>query len=119
MTGKGTPMRNKRVTLIDLGLDRPFDDSMGFVQSTLMNINAGLASPITDIDFIRTRNFDVIWASVLSPCDVLHIMGHGYSGSDPTFISSDGKTTFGFGLLAAFAQQTGQGIEAHSIIADG
>lgn len=112
-------MRNKRVTLIDLGLDRPFDDSMGFVQSTLMSINAGLVSPITDIDFIRTRNFDVIWASMLSPCDVLHIMGHGYSGSNPTFISTDGKTKFDFDLLAKVAQNTGQGIEAYSIIADG
>lgn len=112
-------MRNKRVTLVDLGLDRPFDDSMGFVQSTLMNINAGLASPVTDIDFIRTRNLEVIWRTILAPCDVLHIMGHGDSSTEPSFVSSDGETEFGFEVLAAYAQETGQGIEAHAILADG
>ena len=49
-------MRNRRVQLLDMGLDASFDASMSFAQATLHNIKAGYEYPVVDIDFVRTRD---------------------------------------------------------------
>jgi hypothetical protein len=50
------PMRPRVVRLVDVGLDERFDASMSFVQATLRNINAGAASPIVEVEFVRSRD---------------------------------------------------------------
>jgi hypothetical protein len=111
-------MKQTQVTLVDLGLDDSFDTSMTFIQATIQNINAGMVNPAADISFIRTRHIATIFDTMLSQCDVLHVMAHGDKTEDPAFVSSDGQTTFDFGNLKAHAFATGNGLRAHTIIAD-
>jgi hypothetical protein len=42
-------MKNRLVTLVDLGLDSSFDASMSFVQGITGNINAGWDQPFIDV----------------------------------------------------------------------
>jgi hypothetical protein len=112
-------MRNRRVTLLDIGLDQSFDASMAFVQSTLQSINAGLPDPIVDIDFVRSRDLDTIFAAFTALCDVLHVMAHGDHGETPTFSSTDGKVTLSLEELGDYAADRGHGINASTVLADG
>jgi hypothetical protein len=111
-------MRNRQITLVDLGLDDSFDASMSFVQGIIRNINAGRWDPIADVSFVRTREFRAILESVLGKADVLHIMAHGDRSEGPSFCSSDGRTEFSLELLSVYAAETGDGIQAHTVIAD-
>ena len=49
-------MKNRLITLVDLGLDSSFDASMSFVQGITGNINAGWDQPVIDVNFVRTRD---------------------------------------------------------------
>src|SRR5262245_30029971 len=111
-------VRNRQMTLIDLGLDRSFDASMTFVQSTLQNINAGWDEPIADINFIRSRDPKTVSMALLGACDVLHVMAHGESSAGPSFTSEDGKSILELADLAESAQESGDGIMAHTVLAD-
>lgn len=113
-------MRNRRVSLLDLGLDDSFNASMVFVQSTIESINAGEEDPYIDIDFVRTRDPRTILSAFVAPCDVLHVMGHGDSfAENPLFTSSDGKITITLSELGDWAVGEGRGISAGVILADG
>lgn len=112
-------MRNRQITLMDLGLDAGFDASMTFVQGILASVNAGLDDPVLDINFIRTRDVDTITAGMTSPSNVLHVMAHGDHSESPSFTSSDEKTTVSLSSLAERIQKEGSGIVAGCVIADG
>jgi hypothetical protein len=112
-------MRNRRVCLLDIGLDQSFGASMAFVQSTLQSINAGCPEPIVDIDFIRSRDPDTVLAAFTAPCDVLHVMAHGNHGETPTFSSSDAETTIALEELGDYVAERGHGLNASTVIADG
>ncbi|GAA4244339.1 hypothetical protein [Dactylosporangium darangshiense] len=113
-------MRNRRVSLLDIGLDQSFDASMAFVQSTLQSINAGWSEPIVDIDFVRSRDPDTVLAAFTAPCDVLHVMAHGDQDSEtPTFSSTDAKTTITLSELGDYAAERGHGLNASAVVADG
>jgi hypothetical protein len=113
-------MKNRRIGLLDIGLDAGFDASMMFVQSVIQNINAGFDEPIADVDFVRSRDPYVVSAAMTSPCDVLHVMAHGDHLEDPNFSSSDGKTTLSLSGLNVWCQENNQpGISAGAVLADG
>ncbi len=112
-------MRNRRVNLLDIGLDTSFDASMTFVQSTLQNINAGWDQPIVDIDFVRSRDLGTVLAAFTAPCDVLHVMAHGDQTETPTFSSSDGITAVAMEKLGLLAVDQGKGIRTGAVLADG
>ncbi len=116
---RGATVRNRRIGLIDIGLDADFDTSMMFVQSTIQNISAGYKPPIADIDFVRSRDPWVFCSAITSECDVLHVMGHGDHLEDPTFSSSDGKVTLSLSELGAWCEKYGWGISAGAVLADG
>jgi hypothetical protein len=112
-------MRNRRVSLLDIGLDQSFDASMAFVQSTLQSINAGLPEPIVDIDFVRSRDLDTVLAAFTAQCDVLHVMAHGDHGETPMFSSTDGKTALTLEAIGDYSADRGHGLNASTVLADG
>jgi len=112
-------MRNRRVSLLDIGLDQSFDASMAFVQSTLQSINAGWSDPIVDIDFVRSRDPDTVLAAFTAPSDVLHVMAHGDHAETPTFTSSDARTVIALDQLGDYTADRGHGINASTVLADG
>lgn len=114
-------MRNRRIGLIDLGLDAAFDASMRFVQSTIENINAGYGhdSPIADVDFVRTRSLETVAIAFTAPVDVLHVMAHGDATYEPTFTSTDGKTQLSMGAFGEWCADSGYGVSSGAVLADG
>jgi hypothetical protein len=115
----GAKLRNRRVSLLDIGLDSGFDASMGFVQATIQNINVGYDVPVVDIDFVRSRDPDTVLTAFTASCDVLHVMAHGDQSATPTFSSSDEKTNISLDDLGERAAEQGRGISASAILADG
>ena len=112
-------MRNRTVTLVDLGLDGPFDVSMQFVQATLNNVNVGVEEPIVDVNFVRSRDPETIWGGLTTPSTVLHVMAHGDHSAEPAFVSSDGSTTVTLRSLADRFVGHGTGIASPIVLADG
>lgn len=112
-------MRNRRVALLDIGLDSSFNAAMVFAQSTLENINAGYWEPVIDVDFVRSRDPDTVLTAFTASCDVLHVMAHGDHSTTPTFFSSDEKTNISLEELGERAADRGRGISAGAILADG
>lgn len=113
-------MRNRRVTLLDLGLDDDFETSMNFVQSALQNMNVAWGEKVCDIDYVRSRDPYTVGAAFTSPCNVLHVMAHGEHEITPTFISTDGKTSLEMSELGVWAASTLQsGISTGAVLADG
>lgn len=113
-------MRNRRVTLLDIGLDDDFDASMNFVQSALQNMNVAYGEKICDIDFVRSRDPYTVVAAFTSACDVLHVMAHGDHVVTPTFSSTDGKTSISLADLGRWAAESFQsGISTGAVLADG
>ncbi|MGX6600828.1 hypothetical protein ACWKSP_01630 [Micromonosporaceae bacterium Da 78-11] len=112
-------MRNRRISLLDIGLDAPFDAAMTFVQSTLQAINAGFGQPIVDIDFVRSRDPETVLTAFTASCDVLHVMAHGDHSISPTFSSTDGRTTIGLEELGDACADRNRGIATGAVLADG
>ncbi len=112
-------MRNRRVSLLDIGLDTRFDAAMTFVQATIQSVNVGYDEPIVDIDFVRSRDPDTVLTAFTASCDVLHVMAHGDQVTTPTFSSSDDKTHISLEELGEMAADLGRGISAGAILADG
>ena len=112
-------MKNRRVSLLDIGLDQDFDASMVFVQSTISSINAGYGVPVVDVDFVRSRDPHVVKSAFTASCDILHVMAHGDAETNPTFVSSDLTTKISLSDLGAWCAESGYGIGASAIIADG
>ncbi len=115
------PMRPRVVRLVDIGLNPAFDASMSFVQATLHNINAGAASPIVEVEFVRSRDLLTVGMSFTAPAHVLHVMAHGgaYGEDGPTFESSDERTSYSLDRLAEDVVQMGRGIRTSTVFADG
>lgn len=112
-------MRNRRIGLLDIGLDASFDASMGFVQAIISNINAGWYKPVVDVDFVRSRDLRTVMSAFTSSCDVLHVMAHGDHQITPTFSSDDGKLEIPLKSLGVYCADNGFGIGAAAILADG
>src|SRR3954470_17440885 len=74
---RGGQMKNRLITLVDLGLDSSFDASMTFVQGITGNINAGWNRPVIDVNFIRSRDHETAFSALTTPSSVLHVMAHG------------------------------------------
>jgi hypothetical protein len=112
-------MRPRVVRLVDVGLDEGFDASMSFVQATLRNINAGLNTPIAEVEFVRSRDVMTVGMAFTAPASVLHVMAHGDHSETPTFWSSDEKTSFSLDQLAEQATDRGRGLRTSTVFADG
>lgn len=112
-------MLNRTVTLVDIGLDASFKASMSFVQSALDNINAGYEEPVVDVNYVRSRDEQTIWSGLTTHSTVLHVMAHGTGSDDPAFISSDRSTEMTLADLAHNHVESGVGIAAPIVIADG
>lgn len=115
-------MKGRDVLLVDLGLDEPFGASMAFVEGMIRNLNAGRPDdPIAEVSFVRSRDYRVVTDALTSRTDVLHVMSHGEiqeAWMGPSFASGDGKTSYFLFDLEAEAEFTGNGIHAHTVIAD-
>lgn len=112
-------VRNRTVTLVDLGLDTAFNASMQFVQATLDNVNAGEEQALVDVNFVRSRDQETIWSALTTPSTVLHVMAHGDHSEEPAFVSSDGQTEITLGSVAEQHRGQGTGIAAPIVTADG
>jgi hypothetical protein len=112
-------VRNRRISLLDIGLDEGFDAAMTFAQSVVRNINAGHYEPVADIDFVRSSDPHTVMSAFTASCDVLHVMSHGDYDQEPLFVSSDGALAVKLGDLGAFCAESHFGIGASAIIADG
>lgn len=112
-------MRNRTITLVDLGLDASLNASMQFVQATLDSINAGHDEPVADVNFVRSRDEETIWGALTSPSTVLHVMAHGDHSQEPAFLSSDGESGVTLSSLADAHSGPGTGIAAPIVLADG
>jgi hypothetical protein len=112
-------VRNRRVSLLDIGLDSGFEAAMAFVQATLQSINVHYGQPVVDIDFVRSRDPDTVLTAFTASCDVLHVMAHGDQTVTPAFLSSDEKTSISLEELGERAAELGRGISAGAILADG
>ncbi|PWW23496.1 hypothetical protein JD79_02670 [Geodermatophilus normandii] len=119
--GVRRPMRPRVVRLVDIGLDPAFDASMSFVQATLQNINTGAASPIVEVEFVRSRDLRTVGMALTAEAHVLHVMAHGgaYGDDGPTFSSSDQRTSFSLGQLTDDAAGQGRGVRTSTVFADG
>jgi hypothetical protein len=114
------PMRPRVVRLVDIGLDPAFDASMSFVQATLRSFNAGVDSPIVEVEFVRSRDARTVGMAFTAPAHILHVMAHGAYGEDgPTFSSSDQRTSFSLGQLTDDAVELGRGVRTSTVFADG
>lgn len=69
-------MRNRAVTLLDLGLDDTFFTAMEMARCTLSNINVAGGPSKFDVNYVRSRDPETILAALTSDCTVLHIMAH-------------------------------------------
>ena len=113
-------MRNRRIVLLDVGLDAAFDASMQFAQGLLGSINAGWGDRTeVDVDFVRSRDLDTVFSTLTTECNVLHVMAHGDADEGPSFVSTDGKVAMRWGSVADAAELTGRGVATGAIIADG
>lgn len=112
-------MRNRQITLLDIGLDDAFDASMTFVQSTIQSLNAGWEVPIADVNFVRSRDPRVVAASMMAPTSVLHVMAHGEQADIPQFVSTDGRVKMDLAYLHQQIPMMGRGISAGAVLADG
>lgn len=113
------PGGQHRISLLDIGLDGPFDAAMTFVQATLQNINAGWDEPVVDIDFVRSRDPETVLTAFTASCDVLHVMAHGDHTITPTFSSSDGQTNIELEDLGLASTKRNRGIATGAVLADG
>lgn len=113
------PMRPRVVRLVDIGLGDRFDASMSFVQATLRSINAGAASPIVEVEFVRSRDELTVGMAFTAPAAVLHVMAHGGQAQGPTFSSDDGRTEFSLDQLAEHVADLGRGLRTSTVLADG
>jgi hypothetical protein len=112
-------MRNRLITLVDLGLDSSFDASMTFVQGIAGNINAGWDSPVDDVNFVRSRDHETAFSALTTPSTVLHVMAHGDHSEEPSFLSTDGMTQVSLTALADWFVDRQWGIASGVVIADG
>lgn len=112
-------MRNRQISLLDIGLTNSFDASMGFTQSLISNVNAGNRDPVADVNFVRSRDVSVVAHAFTAACDVLHVMAHGDAETNPRFVSEDGQTEVTMADLGAHCAESHLGIGAAAIIADG
>ncbi len=118
-------MKNRRVGLIDIGLDDSFDVSMNFVQGILHNINAGVrdedsrATAVVEVDFVRSRDHDTVIAALTAPYAVLHVMSHaGHEDGEP-FFTGDGGVEVSLFDLAGHLQESGRRLQVGAVLADG
>jgi hypothetical protein len=112
-------MKNRLITLVDLGLDSSFDASMTFVQGITSNINAGWNSPVIDVNFVRSRDHETAFSALTTPSTVLHVMAHGDHSEEPSFLSTDGQTQVSLTALADWFLDRSWGISSGVVIADG
>jgi len=112
-------MKNRLITLVDLGLDSSFDASMSFVQGITGNINAGWDRPYLDVNFVRTRDHETAFSALTTPSTVLHVMAHGDHSEEPSFLSTDGETQVSLRSLADWFLDHQWGIASGVVIGDG
>ena len=112
-------MKNRLITLVDLGLDSSFDASMTFVQGVVGNVNAGWNEPVIDVNFVRTRDHETAFSALTTPSTVLHVMAHGDHSEEPSFLSTDGQTQVSLSALADWFLDRQWGISSGVVIADG
>ena len=118
-------MKNRRVGLVDIGLDDDFGVSMNFVQGILQNINAGYqdsegkSAPVVEVDFVRSRDQATVVAALTAPYAVLHVMAHaGHDQGEPFFVG-DADADISLLELAAHLQERGRGLQVGAVLADG
>ena len=110
-------MKNRRIGLVDIGLDAAFGASMNFVQSIMQNVNAGYLdeggrpASVIEFDFVRSRDWRTILSALTAEYSVLQVMAHGgHSDGEPTFWSSDEQTSVSVFELAQVLQQDQRGL---------
>ena len=109
-------MRRAQVTLLDLGLADEFNTSMKFVDYLIGSLNVrGDSGAVADVNFVRTRDSGTYQRALYAPASVLHVMAHGVSGADPTFVDQAGTNWLFLDLEAEFL--SGQ-IQAAALLAD-
>jgi hypothetical protein len=118
-------MKNRRIGLVDIGLDEDFGVSMNFVQGVLQNINAGYrddqgnTAPVVEVDFVRSRDHGTVVAALTAQYAVLHVMAHAGHGEGEPFLVGEGDVHISLFELAAHLQDKGQGLRVPAVLAEG
>ncbi|GAB2485956.1 hypothetical protein [Jatrophihabitans fulvus] len=116
-------VKNRRITLLDIGLDNAFNASMQAAESLFNSLNADYHEDervrAVDGDFIRSRDLDTVFSAMTSRCSVLHIQAHGDQSEEPMFHSSDNETSVSLSALAEWSEEYQRGIRTPAVIADG
>ncbi len=114
-------MRPAVVQLIDLGLDRSFDQSMALAQSLIQSINVDWNHPAAEVEFIRIRDLETVAAALAAGSDIAHIMSHSSKKKNEesaAFVSDDGETMFDLDDLARKLQDRQSPLASAVLFAD-
>jgi hypothetical protein len=98
----GACMRPATVRIVDIGMGTGFDLAGSFARSVIDSLTwVGDGIPPAEVEFIRTRSWNVLADALVEPCSVLHLMAHGETRPEELgFWSDDEKSSVQLGDLA-------------------
>lgn len=113
-------MRNRTVTLLDLGLDSDFAVSTAYTQQLLQSLAVGDEQRALDVITVRSREAWTIHEILTRPSDVLHVMAHAGKWDDGELHlgSEDADLAALAEVRDGFLQKGGYPISAGIVIAD-
>ncbi len=111
-------MKDRTVTLLDLGMDPAFDTSTNLVRETLLNLT--IDGRHFDVVTVRSRDVETVRAVLTSVGDVLHVMAHGYwsSESGPELYSESDDRLASMREIAESFLKGAAGIRASIVIVE-
>lgn len=113
-------MRNRTVTLLDLGLDSDFAVSTAYTQQLLQSLAVGDERRALDVITVRSRDAWTIHEILTRPSEVLHVMAHAAKWDDGELHlgSEDADLAALSDVRDDFLQEGGYPISAAIVIAD-
>lgn len=113
-------MRNRTVTLLDLGLDSDFAVSTAYTQQLLQSLAVGDEQRALDVITVRSREAWTIHEILTRPSDVLHVMAHAAKWDDGELHlgSEDADLAALSDVRDGFLRKGGYPISAAIVIAD-
>jgi hypothetical protein len=110
-------MRPRVVRLVDIGADDRFDALLR--EAMLQTIDARAASPIVEIEFVRSRDELAVGLDLTAPAAVLHGMAHGDHAEGPALSSDDQRTSYSPDQPVEHVFLQGRHIRTSTVFADG
>ncbi len=111
-------MRDRTVTLLDLGIDPAFDTATNLLRDTILSMNVD--GHTFDVVTVRSRDSQTIWNVLNSVGDVLHILAHGFTSptTGPELYSESEELMVSLSDLSKAFLDGDLGINAEIVIVD-